>query len=209
APGEFTSFEDVLDVTQTLDLARLQELSDQMRSDDAAFVALVDGDGEIVISDQLSLIGEEVSVPSQAQVEESVWRDEDIWVASTPLRRGQDGELIGALQMGVRRDRVDAFLDESRNLFRLTGLIAVLAGVLLAQAIGGAVTAPVRQLATGTRRIAAGDLTVQFRIDSIGRSGRMDEMALLAQAYNQMVLGLREREWLRDMFGRFVSHEVA
>jgi adenylate cyclase len=32
---------------------------------------------------------------------------------------------------------------------------------------------------------------------------------MLASAYNQMVIGLREREWLRDMFGRFVSREVA
>jgi adenylate cyclase len=32
---------------------------------------------------------------------------------------------------------------------------------------------------------------------------------LLAGAFNQMVAGLREREWLRDMFGRFVSREVA
>ncbi len=169
----------------------------------SAFVALVDNDGEIVISDQLGLIGEKAAVPTEAQIEETTWRDEEIWVASTPLRRGQDGELVGALRMGVRRDRVDVFLEESRNLFRLTGLIAVLAGVLLAQAIGGAVTAPVSQLATDTRRVAAGDLDVQFRVRS------KDELALLAQAYNQMMIGLREREWLRDMFGRFVSHEVA
>jgi adenylate cyclase len=31
----------------------------------------------------------------------------------------------------------------------------------------------------------------------------------LAGAFNEMVAGLREREWLRDMFGRFVSQEVA
>ena len=105
--------------------------------------------------------------------------------------------------MALRLNRVEAFLDESRNLFRLTGLIAVLAGVLLAQAIGGAVTAPVRRLAADTRRVAEGDLTVQFRVDS------KDELALLANAYNQMVVGLREREWLRDVFGRFVSREVA
>jgi adenylate cyclase len=51
--------------------------------------------------------------------------------------------------------------------------------------------------------VAAGDLSVQFDLRT------NDELAMLAQAYNQMVIGLREREWLRDMFGRFVSHEVA
>jgi class 3 adenylate cyclase len=202
-PGQFLSFQELLDITETLDLARLQELTDQMRSDDMAYNALVDEGGTIILSDQLALIGEEAAVPPDTQIEETTWRGEEVWVASTPLHRGRDGEQVGTLQMAVRLDRVIAFLDESRNLFRLTGLIAVLAGVLLAQAIGGAVTAPVRQIAADTRRVAAGDLSVQFQVDA------KDELALLADAYNHMVIGLREREWLRDMFGRFVSREVA
>ncbi|MCP4428604.1 MAG: adenylate/guanylate cyclase domain-containing protein, partial [Chloroflexi bacterium] len=95
------------------------------------------------------------------------------------------------------------FLDESRTLFRLAGVIAVLAGVILAQAIGGAVVAPVQQLAADTQRVGQGDLSVQFQANS------RDELAQLAGAFNEMVAGLQEREWLRDMFGRFVSQEVA
>ncbi len=204
--GTRPAFEDMLDMTQTLDLARLQELTEQMRSDDMAYTALVDEDGTILLSDQLALMGEKASVPAGTRIDEMTWRGEKVWVVSTPLRKGQGGELVGALQMALRLDRLEAFLDESRNLFRLSGLIAVLAGVLLAQAIGGAVTAPVRRLAAGTRRVAEGDLTVRF---DAGTAGTKDELALLANAYNQMVAGLREREWLRDMFGRFVSREVA
>ena|GEM_PF-577537 len=205
------TFEELLGMTETLNLARLQELTDQMRSDDMAYTALVDEEGTIILSDQLALIGEEAVVPSETQIEETTWRGEEVWVTSAPLRRGRDGEHIGALRMAVRRDSVETFLDESRYLFRLTGLIAVLAGVLLAQGIGGAVTAPVRQLAAGTRRVAAGDLSVQFPTAGVGlpTAPPKDELALLANAYNLMVVGLREREWLRDMFGRFVSHEVA
>ena len=197
------TFEALLEMTGTLDLARLQELTDQMRSDDMTYTALVDEEGTIILSDQLALIGEEAPLPSDTQIEETTWRDEEVWVVSTPLRKGRDGEQLGALRMAVRRERVAAFLDESRNLFRLTGLIAVLAGVLLAQGIGGAVTAPVRRLATGARRVGEGDLAVRFDVRT------RDELALLANAYNQMVVGLQEREWLRDMFGRFVSREVA
>jgi adenylate cyclase len=201
SPVDTLPFEEMLDMTGSLDLARLQELTDQMRSDDAAYVALVDDTGTIIISDQFALIGEEVSVPSDTQIEEATWRDEEIWVTMTPLRRG--GEQIGALRMGVRRVGVETFLDESRNLFRLTGLIAVLAGVLLAQGIGGTVAAPARQLAMDARRIEESDLLVQLD------AGAQDELTILATTYNQMVLGLQEREWLRDMFGRFVSREVA
>jgi len=71
------------------------------------------------------------------------------------------------------------------------------------------VTAPVRRLAAGARRVGEGDLTVRFDAGTAGTAGTKDELALLANAYNRMVAGLREREWLRDMFGRFVSHEVA
>jgi adenylate cyclase len=181
----------------------LQELSEKTRSEDVAYVALVDREGAIQLSDQLSLIGESAPVPARMQIEDARWRDEEVWVVSAPLRRGRGGEQIGALRLGVRRIGVEEFLNESRSLFRLTGLIAVLTGVLLAQAIGGAVTAPVRQLAADTRRVGQGDLGVQFKVNT------QDELALLAAAFDQMVAGLREREWLRDMFGRFVSHEVA
>jgi adenylate cyclase len=197
------SLADIIDQTGTLDIGRLQELGEGMQSDDLAFTALVDQDGEIVLSDQLSLVGEAAPVYPEARVEEATWRDEAVWVASTPLRRGEDGEQIGSLRMAMRRERVDAFLDEARSLFWLAGLAAVLAGILLAQAIGGAAAAPVAELAAGARRIGQGDLGVRFRVE-----GR-DELAALANAYNQMVEGLEEREWLRDMFGRFVSQEVA
>ncbi|MCP4590167.1 MAG: hypothetical protein GY842_05450, partial [bacterium] len=171
-------------------------------SDDAAYVALVDNAGTIILSDQFALIGEEVAVPSDTRIEEATWRDKEIWVTTTPLRRGRGGEQMGALRMGVRRVGIETFLAESRNLFRLTGLIAVLAGVLLAQAIGGVVAVPVRRVEKGSP-FKEGDMLVQLD------AGAQDELTILATAYNQMVLGLQEREWLRDMFGRFVSREVA
>jgi adenylate cyclase len=51
--------------------------------------------------------------------------------------------------------------------------------------------------------MSAGDLLqrVKYTAD--------DEIGQLGTAFNQMVVQLQEREWLRDMFGRFVSHEVA
>jgi putative ABC transport system permease protein len=200
---QLSDLDEMLGMMENMDLAKLQELSEDLQINDVAYVALVDQDGVIQISDQLSLVGESVPIPSAARIEEDRWRDKDIWVLSTPLRQGRGGEQIGALRFGLRRDRIEAFLIETRNLFRLTGVIAALASVLLAQAVGGAVTAPVRQLASGVRRVGAGDLDVQFQVRT------RDELAALARALNEMTAGLREREWLRDMFGRFVSHEVA
>jgi adenylate cyclase len=181
----------------------LQLLNNQMQNETLAYVALVDRNGEALISDQLSLVGQSFSVPGDTRLEDSTWLDERVWVISTPIRKGRDGEQLGALRLALRLNSLEDFLNESRILVGLAGLIAILAGVLLAQGISGALAAPVQRLAAGARQVAQGDLSVQFE------AGDPDELALLANAYNQMVAGLREREWLRDMFGRFVSEEVA
>jgi class 3 adenylate cyclase len=194
---------EMMDRLQSLDLKRLQQVGNDAFSREIAYAALVNTQGKIVFSDQLALVDEVVPVSAESTIQDETWRGESVWVISTPLRQSEGGETLGALRVAVRRTQVDDFLSESRNLFMLCGLVAILAGVLMAQAIGGAIAAPVSQLAEGTRRVARGDLSVQFRVDT------RDELAILANAYNQMVTGLREREWLRDMFGRFVSQEVA
>jgi putative ABC transport system permease protein len=193
----------VLTTAQNIDLATLQELTEQTRGETIAYLALVNTDGEIVVADKLALMGEQGETAARPQIADGEWRDEAIWIVSTPLRRGREGEQVGTLSFGVRRATIEAFLNESRNLFWLVGLSAVLAGVLLAQALGGAVAAPVEAMVAGTRQVARGDLGVRFRSDS------RDELAQLGAAFNQMVAGLRERERLRDLFGRYVSREVS
>ena len=190
------------DKLPALDIARLQELTDA-RTSELAYIALVNVDGIVALSDQLALVGEPAAIPTETTLADGNWRAAPIWVISTPIRRGREGEVVGALVVGAKTERLETFLAESRSLFNLVGVIALLAGVLLAQAIGGAVSAPVRTLAAGARRVAEGDLTTRFEVNT------RDELALLASAYNHMVTGLQEREWLRDMFGRFVSQEVA
>src|SRR5262249_28592362 len=38
---------------------------------------------------------------------------------------------------------------------------------------------------------------------------RQDEMGFLARSFNEMVVGLEEREHIKDTFGRFVSRDVS
>jgi len=76
-------------------------------------------------------------------------------------------------------------------------------------AIGAAVftvkwlTRPIRDLTVKARRIQAGDLSVRF----LPRS--RDEIGALTRTMSNMVLGLRQRERMRDAFGRYVSPELA
>jgi class 3 adenylate cyclase len=58
-------------------------------------------------------------------------------------------------------------------------------------------------MAEATVKVASGDLEVD--LSSIRRS---DEVGMLAGAFTRMVSGLRERDRIRDTFGRYLTREV-
>ncbi len=66
-----------------------------------------------------------------------------------------------------------------------------------------AVSRPLRQLRRAVDKVAQGDLDVTVKIDDASEVGR------LQLGFNAMVVGLQERERLRDMFGRQVGEDVA
>jgi len=82
-------------------------------------------------------------------------------------------------------------------------LSTLLLGALLTVLFSRQITSPLMDLTTIVSRMTAGDLTQRASYLS------SDEIGRLGTAFNQMAEQLQEREWLRDMFGRFVSHEVA
>ncbi len=65
------------------------------------------------------------------------------------------------------------------------------------------VTRPISTLTSGVARVASGDLTLELPVRS------SDEMGRLTSAFNEMVEGLRQRDFIRTTFGRYVSPEVA
>lgn len=68
--------------------------------------------------------------------------------------------------------------------------------------IARSVARPVRKLAAAMQRVERNDLSVQAAVTSV------DEVGRLAAGFNRMVAGLREAEFVRDTFGRYVSAQV-
>jgi adenylate cyclase len=62
---------------------------------------------------------------------------------------------------------------------------------------------PIAAVRRGIERIEAGELDVSVPVDD------GSEVGLLEAGFNRMAAGLRERERLRDLFGRHVGREVA
>ncbi len=101
---------------------------------------------------------------------------------------------------------VDLYFERLWELDRAI-LQATLAGALAALLIGFLVarrlTRPISALTRGVARVAAGDLSQELPVRS------RDEVGQLTRAFNEMVAGLRQRDFIRNAFGRYVSPEVA
>ena len=102
---------------------------------------------------------------------------------------------------------VDFYFDRLRDL-DTTILLGMLAGVLLASILAVLfarhLTRPIVALTGAAGRVAGGDLSVE----TLTVRSR-DEVGQLTRAFNGMVEGLRQREVIRNAFGRYVSPEVA
>jgi class 3 adenylate cyclase len=80
-----------------------------------------------------------------------------------------------------------------------TAIFAVIGlGVVIAKII----SLPVFELVDASTRVANGDLNAKVREQT------QDEVGLLSRQFNYMVSQLRQREFMRDLFGRMVSEEV-
>lgn len=79
------------------------------------------------------------------------------------------------------------------------GLVSLVAGGLVMAVAARSVTRPVERIRQGLRRIEEGDIEVDLPVDDLGELGR------LTQGVNHLAAGIREREELRDLFGRQVG----
>ncbi len=83
------------------------------------------------------------------------------------------------------------------------GVLALTVGLFTLLVAIRSVAWPVRGLRDAMARVEAGDTDVRVQVDDGG------EVGLLQAGFNRMVAGLRERDHVRDLFGRHVGEEVA
>src|SRR3989449_10726274 len=133
----------------------------------------------------------------------SVYRNQSgTWITAFAPIKDAAGRVIAVLDVDYRVDEYLSRLAAVRN----TILGASLAGALGALGLGllaaRRVTRPISALTGGVARVAAGDLSRSLPVSS------HDEVGQLTRAFNEMVEGLRQRDFIPDTFGRYVSPEV-
>jgi adenylate cyclase len=112
--------------------------------------------------------------------------------------------IIGTLTVGIvglTKPGVDTEYVAAACVFLAS--VAVVVGLLVTLFAARAIADPVVSVREALDRVAAGDYETQVPIDD------PSEVGLLQAGFNRMAEGLRERERIRDMFGRQVGREVA
>jgi len=122
--------------------------------------------------------------------------------AYAPLRLA-NGDSFGLVGVDILASNIAAI----RTRVLLTTLLlfgaATLALSLVAFFLGRRIRGPIGQINEAAGRIALGDFDHELAID------RKDEFGLMGHHFNNIAKSLKERDFLRDTFGRYVSPDIA
>jgi len=124
--------------------------------------------------------------------------------ASTPITVAGASDAFGTLRIGVGKRVVEEAIRDALARALAFGALALGLGLAGALLLARRITRPVLDLAARAELVRAGDLEVPFPDASGG-----DEIALLSRTMGEMVHGLRDRDFIRDVFGRYVTPELA
>jgi len=119
---------------------------------------------------------------------------------STPVLSGN--RRTGTVHIGFTRASVASSLKDAKRQVVVIASIAIVLDILGMILIVGWMLRALPVLARAAQAVGAGrlDMQVDFKMK--------DEIGQLAQAFNQMVVSLREKEMIRNTFGRYMSKEV-
>ncbi len=138
-------------------------------------------------------------VPERTRVRSVAGRTMFAWVLGTGVM------LWGLAAVGlaslIRADQVT--VRQLSITMLVLGSIGFVVGGITTFVAARATSVPVRGLRMSLAKVGQGDLDVAMTIDD------GTEIGMLQAGFNEMVTGLREREELRDLFGRHVGSEVA
>src|SRR5215475_11274524 len=134
----------------------------------------------------------------------AVYRNQSgTWItAFAPIRNGP-GPPIAVLDVDYSVTVYLSRLAAARNTIVGASLLGALVALILGIVVARRVTGPITVLTESAARVQAGDLSVALPVRS------RDEVGRLTRAFNEMIEGLRQRDFIRDTFGRYVSPEVA
>ena len=129
-------------------------------------------------------------------------------LAGVDALRDEFNEKIDAIRSDMTKVSYGAIatIRSEQNQAVLTSaivtLLAAIVGLIFANLVSGGIIRSVRQLLEGTRAVEAGRLDQSIEV----KTG--DEIGQLAEAFNRMVVQLRNNLHVRETFGKYIDPRV-
>lgn len=130
-------------------------------------------------------------------------KDGQKWLSAYAPITNSKGKIVGLLAIDYPVRLLDKRAQKKLYWIGFYADIGFLVALFLSLLLARTITNPLKKVVEGTRRIQRGEY------EPIPEVKSSDEVGLVASSFNQMVKELREREFIKDLFGRYVSPAVA
>ncbi len=125
-----------------------------------------------------------------------------LMIGTVPVTIVSAVTLSQIYEVHVGRQSMSGFLLHMPSVIGFLLILAVVVAVGLSFLVARSVSEPLRTVGEAMDRIRKGDLDVSIPVVS------NDEIGRVSEGFNRMVGGLRDRDFIRDTFGSYLSPEV-
>lgn len=141
---------------------------------------------------------------AHSTVEDIPYQDEFGYTLSaySPLKTAA-GKSVGLVGVDVKAERLSMVEKRVLNISIIIFSVSFLVIALVSWVVSRSIREPLCRLIEGTGAVAQGNLDVRMHMS------REDEFGLLGKHFDKMADELKERQTLRDLFGRYLSEDVA
>jgi len=130
-----------------------------------------------------------------------VKREENLYRVSVPIIVGD--KYVGGVRIGFSQESISTALVEMRNKIILITIGVLAFSIFVTVIVVTFMVSPINVLVDIARKIGKGDLEQKVEMK------RKDELGELGNTFNEMIKGLKDRDFIKDTFGRYVSKQVA
>ena len=104
--------------------------------------------------------------------------------------------------IGMDAPTATAMVQGMLPVIAFLAVVPIVAAIGLSVFVANSVAAPLRRLETSMGEVAEGNLDARCPVVS------NDEIGAVAEGFNRMLVGLRERDFVKETFGKYVSREI-
>jgi len=195
------------------DLYLFSAVKNALHAPGVIYAMIVDPAGAIRAADDMSRVGgtyrgddhaELIRETGDFRVTRTTAGGEPLLDLMVPVHSVADPPIhLADIHLGLSEAQVADDIRALRLKLLSTGLVALAIGALLAYLLAGISLRPVLALVKGVKAIGQGNLDQHIDLQ------RRDEIGVLTDAFNDMAASLREKEYIKSTFERYVSKQLA